>query len=240
MHIRQLINNARFNRGTRGAIATVALTLFLAVTACSDSPARNQLLNPGFEEGAEPWISLDPESAFAVTPDQAHSGISSARLTMDESVEAEGDRVYYLVQEITPDKFPAVLRGNYFVENWQRGTAKQYLQFVVIAAGADNNPLLPQTDNYQLRYLLAGIDREPFAIGNAQFIYFSQEEPVQGQWVPFETNVKDDFQRYWGAVPENFDKIRILFEVRYDDKVKGDGAPRADVYYDGLYFGSAD
>ena len=222
-------------------LLVVALTLVtLLAAACGGGKTGNQLLNPGFEEGAEPWISLDPESAFQLTPDRPHSGASSARLRMDETIDAEGDRVYYLVQEITPDKFPDVVRGNYFVENWSRGTAKQYLQFVVIALGAGNNPLIPKTDNYQLRYLLAGIDREPFAIGNAQFIYFSQEEPVQGQWVPFETNVKDDFQRYWGAVPENFEKIRILFEVRYDDKVKGDGAPRANVYYDDLYFGPAE
>ena len=222
-------------------VALLTLVLFLGA-ACSDGggSAANQLLNPGFEEGAEPWISLAEESTFEVTADQPHSGASSARLRMDESIDAEGDRVYYLVQEITPGKFPDVVRGNYFVENWRRGTAKQYLQFVVIAIGADNNPIILQADNYQLRYLLAGIDREPFAIANAQFIHFSQEEPVEGQWVSFEANVKDDFQRYWGAVPENFDMIRILFEVRYDDKVKGDGAPRADVYYDDLYFGSAD
>lgn len=230
----------------RVAIRTLAVVAMAAVavsaTACNKGGggSGNQLLNPGFEEGAEPWTSLDPESKFELTQAQANSGTSSALLRMDVPVEAEGSRVYYLVQEVTPDEFPEVVRGFYRVENWQRGTAKQYLQFVVIALGADNNPLLGQVDNYQLRYLLAGIDREPFRIGNAQFIYISQEEPVQNQWVSFEADVKNDFQRYWGAVPDGYDKLRILFEVRYDDKVSGDGAPRADVFYDDLYFGSAD
>jgi hypothetical protein len=217
----------------------LAFVLLLTVACKSGGAGGNQLLNPGFEEGVEPWISLDPESKFELSQAQANSGAYSALLKMDVPVEAGGSRVYYLVQEVTPDKFPEVVRGFYRVENWNRGTAKQYLQFVVIALGADNNPLGGQVDNYQLRYLLAGIDREPFRIGNAQFIYISQEEPVQDQWVSFEAEVKNDFQRYWGAVPEGYDKLRILFEVRYDDKVAGDGAPRADVFYDDLYFGSA-
>ena len=207
-------------------------------SACNDSAAAdNLLLNPSFEEGAEPWISLDPESTFEVSQAQAHSGASSALLHMEDPVEAEGAKVHYLVQEISPEEFPDVVRGNYFVENWVRGTAKQYLQFVVIAIGAKNNPIT-QANNYQLRYILTGTDRDPFEIGNARFIYFERElAPTQGQWVPFEADVKGDFQRYWGGVPEDFEKIRILFEVRYDDKVAGDGAPRADVYYDDLYFG---
>jgi hypothetical protein len=219
----------------------IAVLLGLAVVSpgCSGGAATgNLLLNPSFEEGAEPWISLDPESTFEVSQAQAHSGFSSALLHMEDPVEAEGSKVYYLVQEISPEEFPEVLQGNYFVENWSRGTAKQYLQFVVIAIGAKNNPIA-QANNFQLRYLLTGIDRDPFEIGNAKFIYFQRElEPVQGQWIHFEADVKGDFQRYWGGVPEDFEKLRILFEVRYDDKIAGDGAPRADVYYDDLSFGS--
>jgi hypothetical protein len=209
----------------------------LSVAACSSSSGGNELLNPGFEEGAEPWISLDPESEFEITTAQANSGSNSALLRMDAPAEAEGDQVHYLVQEITPDDFPDVVKGHYRVENWQRGAFHQYLQAVVIAFGADNNPLAAQTDNFQLRYLLAGIDREPFRIANAQFVYVTEAEPVLGQWVPFELSVRDDFQRLWGAVPENFDKLRLLFEVRYDDKVASDQPVRADVYYDDLYSG---
>ena len=227
----------------KGAILALLLTTTGLLTgACSEngsSSSGNLLLNPGLEEGAEPWISLEPTSGFVVSQKQALTGFSSALLPMDDPVEAEGSKVYYLVQEVSPDEFPDVVRGNYFVENWSRGTAKQYIQFVVIAIGASNNPVT-QANNYQLRYLLSGIAAEPFPIGNARFLFVSQEDPVQGQWIPFEANVKDDFQRLWGAVPEGFETLRILFEVRYDGKVAGDGAPRADVYYDDLHFGSAE
>jgi hypothetical protein len=127
------------------------------------------------------------------------------------------------------------------VENWVKGTTKQYLQFVVIVwraknapAGSDGAPF----GNHQIRYLEAGIAEDPFAIANAKFVYLSKDEPVEGEWVPFKVNVKQDFLDLWGAVPEGYDRIRLLFEVRYDDKVPG-SASEADVYYDDLYFGPA-
>ncbi len=204
--------------------------------ATTGNPATNLLINPGFEEGPEPWLTLAPESGFQVSQNRARSGKASALLHMDDPAEAEGAKVYYLVQEINPEDFPDVVRGSYFVENWQKGTPKQYLQFVVIAIGATNNPVA-QTENYQLRYLLAGINGAPFEISNAKFLAFSTDEPITGQWVSFEASIKEDFQKQWGNVPEGYSKLRLLFEVRYDGKVVGDGAPRADVFYDDLYAG---
>src|SRR5574341_1709288 len=101
-------------------------------TAAPD-PQGNLLINPGFEEGSAPWITLAAESGFEVTQEQTHSGTSSARLRMRDPVEAVDAKVYYLVQEITPATFPEVVRGFYRVENWSKGTVRQYLQFVVIA-----------------------------------------------------------------------------------------------------------
>ena len=41
----------------------------------------------------------------------------------------------------------------------------------------------------------------------------------------------------WGEVPRGVTKLRILFEVRWDDR-SADAAPsRADVYFDDLYVG---
>jgi hypothetical protein len=57
--------------------------------------------------------------------------------------------------------------------------------------------------------------------------------------VPFQANIREDFERLWGEAPEGYDKIRVLFEVRWDDKAAGDGAPQADVFYDDLYVGPA-
>lgn len=148
----------------------------------------------------------------------------------------EGTKVFYLVQEVTPQEFPEIMSGNYRVTKWVRGTRLQYLQFAVIAFGANNLP--GSFSNHQIRYILAGIDEEPFAIANAHFVFLSREDPTLNEWVPFQVNVKDDFLKLWGAVPE-YEMIRILFEVRYDDKAAGECPVEADVYYDDLYFGPA-
>ena len=234
----------------RRIFLVVLLGLTLAALSCGDQEAQPQATpttpqsgetanlfpNPGFEDGQDPWFSLK-EPNFIRTEALANSGSASALLQMRDPLEAEGAKVYYLVQEIEPTEFPEVLRGYYRVENWKKETPKQYLQFVVIAFGVDNLP--GGFTNHQIRYPLAGIDSPPFDIGNAYFVFLGKDEPVTGQWVPFEANIAEDFKRLWGAVPEGFDKLRILFEVRWDDKIAGQGAPEADVYYDDLYIGPA-
>ncbi len=202
----------------------------------SSVPATGNVLgNPGFEDGRDPWCSLKPPD-FQLS-DVAHSGNKSAYLNMREPAEAVDAKVFYLVQEVLPTEFPEVLSGYYRVDNWLKGTEKQYLQFVVIAFAAANRP--PQFPNHQIRYILAGIDQDPFAIANAKFVYLSKGEPQTGEWVPFKVNVKQDFIDLWGAAPEGYDRIRLLYEVRYDGKLPGSGTPEADVYYDDLYFGPA-
>lgn len=199
-------------------------------------PTDNVFANPSFEDGAAPWCFLKPP-AFILSQDFAHSGKTSARLPFQASESEEGNKIAYLVQEIEVEDLPEVLSGYYRVENWNKGTEKQYLQFVVIVWGADNAPSGFQ--NHQIRYLLAGIDSPPFAIGNAHFVFLSRDDPPTGEWVHFERNLRDDFESLWGDVPEGIDYIRLLFEVRYDDKAVGEGPLGADVYYDDLYFGPA-
>jgi hypothetical protein len=209
----------------------------------------NVFHNPGFESGREPWCSLHLGEVplFEVSQDYAHSGQSSALLRMRVPAAEEGNaKVFYLVQEAMPQQLPELISGYYRVESWLKGTPKQYLQFVVILCrksdtldcglGATN---LPGDYNHQIRYILAGISEEPFAISNARFVFLIKEEPAQARWVYFERNIKQDFQELWGAVPEGFDKMRVLFEVRYDDKVAGTTPAEADVYYDDLYMGPA-
>ena len=48
-----------------------------------------------------------------------------------------------------------------------------------------------------------------------------------------------DFEKLWETVPQGFDKIRVMFEVRCDNKRAGEGPVHADVYYDDLYWGPA-
>lgn len=192
--------------------------------------------NPGFEDGSAPWFTLAEEAGFTVTDEYAYTGDHSAHLEMDDPPEATGQgKVYYLVQDLTLQELPETVEGFYRVENWERGTPLQYLQFVVIAIGPKNNPT--SSPNYQIRYIIAGIDAPPFDIGNAHFVFLSRDDPVIGEWTKFGANVREDFERLWNVVPEDFETLRVLFEVRWDYKSVGSGAPRADVYYDDLYIG---
>ena len=198
-------------------------------------PDGNVFRNGSFEEGRDPWFSLRPPE-FTVSSDFAVSGEHSAKLQMRAKEQDEGTAIFYVIQEVLPEEFPEVISGHYRVTDWVRGTKLQYLQFAVIAFGAKNLP--GDFSNHQIRYILSGIDVEPFAIANARFVFLSTKDPPLNEWVPFQVNVKQDFEKLWGDVPE-FDKIRVLFEVRYDGKAAGGSPPEADAYYDDLFFGPA-
>jgi hypothetical protein len=235
------------------AVAEIARALVLLVALCvagvacggggsdgrdPDYTARggNLLQNPGFEEGVEPWFSLETdERSFTTSTDFAHSGETSAHLHMDDGAGATGTKVYYLVQELTPETLPEAVEGFYRVENWESGTPKQYLQFVVIAAEPKN--FGTEFNNYQLRYIIAGIDLPPFVLPNAKFLFLNTDDPDEGRWTHFGANIAEDFEREWGMRPEGFAKLRVLFEVRWDDRAAGQPASRADVYYDDLFVG---
>jgi hypothetical protein len=112
---------------------------------------------------------------------------------------------------------------------------------VVIVWEAANLPaeLVGRVTNHQVRYIMAGVAEQPTHISNARYMMVSTDEPAVGEWVPFELNVRQDFERLWGDVPRGYDRIRLLFEVRWDDRQPSDGPSAADVYYDDLYFGPA-
>ena len=226
--------------------ALLAILLALATlpiwAACggSQSSSNNLFLNPSFEDGEEPWISLTTEAwgtHFRLSDAAAHTGEHSALLEM-RALPAAGSKVFGVVQEVKPTEFPELLSGYYRVGQWKRGTPIQYLQFVVIAMGSTNAPA--DFPNHQIRYLLAGTSEPPFNISNAKFIFVGTEEPAPDGWVYFERNIRQDFIGQWGAVPEGFSMIRVLFEVRYDNKDAGVTDPMADVYYDDLYMGPAE
>jgi hypothetical protein len=201
----------------------------------------NMLANPGFEDGRTPWVSIEPpewERDTAV----AHGGEASALLRLD--VPGQGEHVIsYLVQEVGAEPFPEKISGWYRVDDWARGTPNQYLQFVVIVRGADNAPDIPGYPedaeiNHQIRYPLVGIDAEPFDIDNAKFLFVTRErEPKQGEWVYFERPLADDFREQWGEVPEGYERIRLLLEVRVDQKLESTPAT-ATVHYDDVFMGT--
>ncbi len=202
----------------------------------------NLFANPGFEEGEEPWFSLRTEgwgTAFSLSSDDPRSGATSALLELRSEDDLDPARVYGVVQEVSPDEFPEVLSGYYRVGRWEQGTPKQYLQFVVIVSEADNiPPEVAAATNHQIRYILAGVDAPPIEIGNARFVMVGTGRPQVDQWVRFERNVRQDFEQLWGAVPAGFSKLRLLFEVRWDDRDPSAGPSTADVFYDDLYLGA--
>ena len=219
------------------AVPTIEPRPTLTPGAYQPPPGSSNVFgNPGFEEETAYWFALHEQAVQ--TSEVAHSGLASAYLNMRDGPEATGAKVYYLVQEVAPAEFPELISGYYRIDNWKRSTEKQYLQFVVIVFAPTN--LEGGFPNFQIRYPLVGISEAPFPIGNAFFKFLTRDfEPRQGEWVYFESNIKDDFEELWKGVPEGYSKIRVLFEVRYDDKESGLPA-EADVYYDDLYMGPAD
>lgn len=208
--------------------------IVLGLSGCQ--PAQPNLLQNGsFEQGVEPWFALESENwaGFALSDRYAVAGKFSAYLALRANREDRGAKAFGLIQEISPKRFPKRLSGYYRVESWQRGSAKQYLQGVVIVWG---DKAVSQYQNIQIRYVLGGIAEPPFAMANGRFIFLGGREPTLGRWVRFERDLHLDFLQYWGHIPKSFEKIRVLFEARYDDKEPGTELS-ADVYFDALYLG---
>jgi hypothetical protein len=198
----------------------------------------NSLLNGGFESGTEPWHTMDSPSwspSFQVTDAVAHGGSHSVHLQLTPPGVPSLNRVFGVVQDLAPAELPEYLSGYYRVDNWQKGTDIQYLQFVVIVFSDD--PVASAAGNIQIRYLLAGAATEPFEIGNAKFVFIDKADPQQGEWVHFGRNIRDDFKNLWGAVPQKVTSVRAFFEARFDSPTEIQPQMAGDVYYDDLYLG---
>jgi hypothetical protein len=218
--------------------------LMIATTQCKAKPwhqprpnaPRNQFLNGSFEEGTDPWFALTTHhwESFSISVQHARKGHYSAHLGLRAGSDAEGTKIVGVIQELRPTEFPRRLSGYYRIEGWKRGAPKQYLQAVVIVIG---DPSARPYPNYQLRYVLTGVDKPPLTIVNARYRIPDKSGLQEGIWVRFDFNLCADFQRQWGRIPSEFSRIRVLFEVRYDEKKAGGNEARADVYYDELYIG---
>jgi len=221
-----------------GLVSLLLLAVLLARSCGGGGDKKNEgpnlLANPGFEEGKEPWYSMETSgwgAPFEVSDAVAHSGQYSAHLSLHRPQQPNQHQVFGAVQSLKPSSFPEFLSGFYRVENWKKGTEFQYIQFVVIAFLPEN------AGNIQIRYLLGGAPSEPFEIGNAKFVFVSKEEPKIGEWVHFERNIADDFQQQWGQAPEKVQELRVFFEARYDTPTATQPDIGGDVYYDDLYVG---
>jgi hypothetical protein len=193
-------------------------------------------------------------AAYEVVSAPARSGRRAARLHVraDAATGPKPAQVYGVIQEPTSPDFPDTLSGWYRVESWDRGgtTTDLYLQAVVIVWGDPRTPYIVNPElkqpgasppakslrNYQIRYYITGLTEPPFILSNARRKFLGKGEPVLGQWVYFETDLRRDFEELWGTIPEGYEYLRVLFEARWDNR-PGNAAVRADVCFDDLFFG---
>lgn len=235
-----------------------------AERASPDEP-KNLLVNPSFEEPVPPqaqpvdphvigewWSFAGPERPywrhFEVSDDEAVEGDKSVRLTLDSEGYDGKTLIVGATQNVKADDMPDELSGYVRVDNWKRGTMRQYVQIVVIVWNvSDNLPADVQARNYQIAYTFAGIEQPPFRIDNRKFLFPRGElidlqgpdgNPVEGEWRRFDLNPRADFQKFWGVDPSDFEYLRVLYEVRYDGRQANLEPPaHAVVHWDDLYFG---
>ena len=196
----------------------------------------NLLANPGFEEGAHGWFAPLSEHwvGFVVDSTNAHSGRSTARLTLSAEELSPRTQVWGVSQYVNPSEFPHKLSGWYLVNGWKRGAPHQYLQAVLMVWGRyPDRPF----KNYQVRYILAGVDEQPYFMSNARYVFLSKSPPVEGEWIHFEANPAEDFQRLWKIVPEEYDKLQVFFEARFDDRTDALSEVAGNVFFDDVYLG---
>jgi len=238
-------NVRKSGRVFRSFIYIIPVVLILVFEACqsessskASSDRKNLLTNPSFEEGREGWSWMDwsPHWVdFDISSQRAHSGEESAyfRIWSKGPMERQAE-VHGVVQVLKPSQFPEIVRGWYLVENWERGSPKQYLQFVTIVWGGH-----AKYKNYQIRYILAGVTTPPYDMVNVKYLFAPNcaETPKQSRWIYFEVPIKDEFLRHWGMVPTGYDKIDVFFEARYDTAPATGKKACADVYFDDLYIG---
>lgn len=231
-------------------LAVFAAALFLS--ACGDdddgsggvpSDAENLLGNGGFEDGLELWSPLRADGS-ASPGDVAMSGGASVRLELNAPANAEAsvNGSAGVSQDVMPDELPEVLAGSYRVDEWARGTARQYVSVTVAVFGRGfqlpNCPGGGPCPNYQLRYILGGVTSDPLTVENGHFVYLNEDEDVRtGEWISFQRNFAEDFEELWGSLPDEIDIVRVIVDVRYNERQESDGPIEAEVYFDDVYLG---
>lgn len=199
--------------------------------------AFNLFANPGFELGEMGWTYRDAGEwrPFAISDSVAYRGERSLELRLESADADTGTRIVGAVQEIRPTEMPEYLSGWYRVDEWTAAAPHQYVQFVVAVYGADYED---EFDIHEVRFPIVGIESDPFTLTNARWRYLSRDTtPELGTWTYFGYPVRWAFEQAWGRAPAGFDRIDVFFEVRYDNKVAGQGASTATVYFDDVYLG---
>lgn len=223
---------------TVSALAFTACGLFDAPRspATPQPPNTNVLRDGGFEEENGAWAAKQqPEWAgFVVDGDVVHSGQRALALHLRSDAQSAPTRIAGAYQTTMPSAFPEYVSGLYRVDEWAPGTPPQYIQVVAIVHGGDFGDGI---EPHEIRFVLAGIDREPFTLSNAKFLFLSRDPPPLHQWTWFGYPLGQAFLSRWGKLPTRWDSIELFFEVRYDRRPPSAPAAAADVYFDDLYAG---
>jgi len=197
----------------------------------------NLLANPGFESGKKPWFSLKTAAwvpDFELSGDVTHEGETAALLRVEADEQTPPTQIWGVSQHVNPEEFPTRLAGWYRVEDWVAGAAHQYVQAVVIVWSQSPDG---EHWNHQIRYLLGGVDGQPFDMPNARYLGVGSELPPEGTWTSFEFAPAADFRRLWGRIPTEYDRIQVFFEARFDRREDRHAPTSGRVYFDDLYLG---
>ncbi len=247
----------------------ICIKSLMIAAALAGQPAddTNLLVNGSFEQPiAERPATVDPHVLgewwsfagpskpywrhFEIDDELAYDGDKSVKLTLDSDGFDGKTLIVGATQNVVTDSMPTELSGAVRVDDWKRGTRRQYVQIVVIVWNVtDNMPEGQDAKNYQIAYTFAGIENPPFRIKNRKFLFPRGElvslqgqdgNPRTGEWKEFHFNPLEDFKEHWGVEPSDFEYIRVLYEVRYDGRNALREPPAgAVVRWDDLYFGPA-
>lgn len=217
--------------------------LLLGLLGCALGPEQasqpNLLANGSFEQGRDPWYDFQrPDKpywgTFEISDARAFDGHHSLLLRLDSEDFPGAIGIAGAAQDVPLAALPHKLSGRYRVDSWERGAQFQYIQVVAMAFGASNFAEL-NAPSAQLAFVLAGIDRSPFRISNRRFAFAGPLEPELGRWIPFEFDLHQQFERHWGKVPAEIEKLRFFAEARFDGFARTGGRrARALVYFDAL------
>lgn len=204
------------------------------------APGPDPIVNGSFEAGRAPWFSMDNPywGTFAIVSAPHRSGEHSLLLRLRGHDDAVITFVQGAVQDLRGDALPEHLRGYYRVEGWRRGGQNQYVQALVSVTGADNlpDPTVPK----QIAWVLTGVLDPVWELPNRAFRIVGPAEPREGEWIPFDLEVRQAFLDHYGVVPTGFEELRLYLEVRFENRDPAiHPLAAADVYFDDLSAGDA-
>ena len=244
--------------------------MIAAALAGQPTDDGNLLVNGSFEEPiperpatvdphvlGEWWSFAGPSKPywrhFEIDNELAYDGDKSVKLTLDSEGFDGKTLIVGATQNVVTDSMPTELSGAVRVDDWKRGTRRQYVQIVVIVWNVtDNMPEGQGAKNYQIAYTFAGIENPPFRIGNRKFLFPRGElvslqgqdgNPRTGVWKEFHSQPTRGFQANSGvSIRATTEYIRVLYEVRYDgrdDELREPTRRRGRAIGTGCYFGPA-